>query len=155
MRKLSFQEYTRRFSYQFRSRVNYSYAFLPISLCREWMHGLGQAVLINRGAFERYLASNIFDSLISSLLESIWVFAAFQRVYSMGVPVWATAICTAAMTALGWWTFTTQTHQWLTFWMFLLAQLPLMIIKRRADRDTLELPEAPEQPQEACNPAKS
>jgi len=155
MKKLSFREYARRFLQYSRSRAHYFYAFLPINLCKVWMHGLGQAVLVDRGTVAQYLAKNIFDSVISSLVLAIWVFAAFQRIYSMGVPAWAAPICTAAMTALGGWAFTTQTHEYLAFCLLLLAQLPLMTIKRRADRDILRPTEVLDGSQQACNPSKS
>jgi hypothetical protein len=88
----------------------------------------------NHASVSQYMTNNIVFTLLSAAITILWLLAAWQRMYSIGVPRWVASVCVAALLFLWAWVITAPTYRLLAFVLFLVTQLPLLALPMRADR---------------------
>ena len=123
------------FSRRYRRRLEYCWAMaVCVVFCSQWSGELFEYISSTHASAEQFVATHLWYTLGSAFFFFFFPVAAWQRIFSLGVPRWFGIIWGSVLIGLWGWFFGATTRKPLALALFLIVQLPLIIVPMRPDR---------------------
>ena len=135
-----------RLCQRFRSRRNYLWgSMLGIAVCWAWTINLRES-LWEGSSITQFFTEKWFFTLIAIVGFLLWTTATWERFRSIGSYKWLATACTAALAVLWGWIFYWQMLPILALGLFLVAPLPLALVREEINQDINAPNNSPENP---------